>query len=156
MSNERPWIAIIAGAAGGAIAIAAMEMLAVRAALRLEFIPFATSIVIVMGAPEVKPAQPCAIAGGHLLSAVVGLAVVKLVGPQPWAAAVAVGLAMIVMHATDTFHPPAGINPLLIIINDRPWSFLLVPVAAGVAILVAFAFLWHNAARRGSWPQRWW
>ena len=100
MSNERPWIAIIAGAAGGAIAIAAMEMLAVRAALRLEFIPFATSIVIVMGAPEVKPAQPRAIAGGHLLSAVVGLAVVKLVGPQPWAAAVAVGLAMIVICPT--------------------------------------------------------
>jgi CBS-domain-containing membrane protein len=156
MNNERPWIAIIAGAAGGAVAIAAMEMLAVRAALRLEFIPFATSIVIVMGAPEVKPAQPRAIAGGHLLSAVVGLAVVKLVGPQPWAAAVAVGLAMIVMHATDTFHPPAGINPLLIIINDRPWSFLLVPVAAGVAILIAFAFLWHNTFRRGSWPEKWW
>jgi CBS-domain-containing membrane protein len=156
MSNERPWIAIIAGAAGGAIAIAAMEMLAVRAALRLEFIPFATSIVIVMGAPEVKPAQPRAIAGGHLLSAIVGLVMVKLVGPQPWAAAVAVGLAMIVMHATDTFHPPAGINPLLIIINDRPWSFLLVPVAAGVAILIAFAFLWHNTFRRGSWPEKWW
>ena len=49
------WIAILAGAAGGAVAIAAMEMLAVRAALRLEFIPFATSIVMVMGAPEAKP-----------------------------------------------------------------------------------------------------
>jgi CBS-domain-containing membrane protein len=82
--------------------------------------------------------------------------VVKVVGPQPWAAAVAVGLTMIVMHATDTFHPPAGINPLLIIINDRPWSFLLVPVAAGVAILIAFAFLWHNTFRRGSWPEKWW
>jgi CBS-domain-containing membrane protein len=156
MNKERPWIAILAGAAGGAAAIAAMEMLAVRAALRLEFIPFATSIVMVMGAPEAKPAQPRAIAGGHLLSAAVGLVMVKLVGPQPWAAAVAVGIAIIVMHATDTFHPPAGINPLLVIINDRPWSFLLVPVAAGVAILVVFAFLWHNTFRRGSWPEKWW
>jgi len=156
MNNERPWIAILAGAAGGALAIAAMEMLAARAALRLEFIPFATSIVLVMGSPEAKPAQPRALAGGHLLSAAVGLVIVKLVGPQPWAAALAVGLAMIVMHATDTFHPPAGINPLLVIVNDRPWSFLLVPVAAGVAILITFAFVWHNTARRGSWPEKWW
>jgi CBS-domain-containing membrane protein len=156
MKNERQWLVILAGAAGGAAAIAAMEILAIRAALRLEFIPFATSIVMVMGSPEAKPAQPRALVGGHLLSAVVGLVMVNLVGPQPWAAAVAVGLAMIVMHATDTFHPPAGINPLLVIINDRPWSFLLVPVAAGVAILVIFAFLWHNAFRRSSWPQRWW
>jgi CBS-domain-containing membrane protein len=156
MKNERPWLAIIAGAAGGAVAIAAMEMLAVRAALRLEFIPFATSIVMVMGSPEAKPAQPRALVGGHLLSAVVGLVMVKLVGPQPWAAAVAVGLAMIAMHVTDTFHPPAGINPLLIIVNDRSWSFLVIPVAVGVAILVTFAFLWHNTTRRGSWPQRWW
>jgi CBS-domain-containing membrane protein len=156
MKNERPWIAILAGAAGGAVAIAAMEMLAVRAALRLEFIPFATSIVMVMGAPEVKAAQPRALVGGHLVSAAVGLVVVKLLGPQPWAAAVAVGLAMIAMHATDTFHPPAGINPLLIVVNDRSWSFFVIPVAVGVAILVAFAFLWHNSTRRGSWPERWW
>src|SRR6516162_3959887 len=76
MKNERPWIAILAGAAGGAAAIAAMEMLAVRAALRLEFIPFATSIVMVMGSPEAEPAQPRALVGGHLVSAVVGLVAV--------------------------------------------------------------------------------
>jgi CBS-domain-containing membrane protein len=58
---------------------------------------------------------------------------------------------MIAMHATDSFHPPAGI-----VVNNRPWSFFVIPVAAGVAVLVAFAFLWHNTTRRGSWPERWW
>ncbi len=156
MKNDRPWIAILAGAAGGAVAIAAMESLAERTAFPLAFIPFATSIVLVMGSPEAKPAQPRALVGGHLLSAAVGLVMVTIAGPQPWAAAVAVGIAMVVMHMTDTFHPPAGINPLLIVINDRSWSFLLVPVGAGVVILVGFAYLWHNVTRRGSWPERWW
>ena len=156
MNNERAWTAILAGAAGGAVAIAAMEILAERTALPLAFIPFATSIVMVMGSPEAKPAQPRALVGGHLLSAVVGLVMVTLAGPQPWAAALAVGLAMIVMHATDSFHPPAGITPLLIVVNDRPWSFFIIPVAAGVAILFAFALLWHNTIRRGSWPEKWW
>jgi hypothetical protein len=80
--------------------------------------------------PEAKPAQPRALIGGHLLSAAVGLAMVTLAGPEPWAAAVAVGLAMIFMHGTDTFHPPAEINPLLVVISDRPLEFLLVPVAS--------------------------
>jgi CBS-domain-containing membrane protein len=111
---------------------------------------------MVMGSPDAKPAQPRALVGGHLISAGVGLVMVTLLGPQPWAAAVAVGFAMIVMQATDSFHPPAGINPLLIVVNDRPWSFFVIPVAVGVAILVAFAFLWHNATRRGSWPEKWW
>ncbi len=73
MKNDRPWIAILAGAAGGAMAIAAMEFLAERTAFPLAFIPFATSIVLVMGSPEAKPAQPRALVGGHLLSAAVGL-----------------------------------------------------------------------------------
>jgi CBS-domain-containing membrane protein len=156
MNNERWWTAVLAGAAGGAVAIAAMEILAERTAVPLAFIPFSTSIVMVMGSPDAKPAQPRALIGGHLLSAAIGLVMVTLAGPQPSAAAVAVGLAMIVMHATDSFHPPAGINPLLIVVNDRPWSFFVIPVTAGVAILVAFAFLWHNVTRRGSWPEKWW
>jgi len=43
-----------------------------------------------------------------------------LAGPQPWAAALAVGLAMVAMHVTRTFHPPAGIDPLLVVVNAMP------------------------------------
>jgi CBS-domain-containing membrane protein len=156
MKIDRPWIAILAGAAGGAVAIAAMEFLAERTAFPLAFIPFATSIVLVMGSPEAKPAQPRALVGGHLLSAAVGLLTVTIAGPQRWAAAVAVGIAMAVMHITDSFRPPAGINPLLIVVNDRSWSFLVVPVGAGLVVLVVFAYLWHNFTRRNSWPEKWW
>jgi len=42
----------------------------------------------------------------------------KLCGPAPWAAALAVGVAMIAMHLTGTFHPPAGIDPLVIVSNN--------------------------------------
>jgi hypothetical protein len=30
-------------------------------------------------------------------------------------------------YVTGTFHPPAGINPLLVVSNGLPWSFLLAP-----------------------------
>jgi hypothetical protein len=48
--------AIVSGAVGGTIAIALMEGLAARAAFPLFVVPFATSIVLVMGSPEAEPA----------------------------------------------------------------------------------------------------
>jgi CBS-domain-containing membrane protein len=147
---------IAAGAAGGGLAIAIMEWLSAQLVYPLASIPFATSIVLVMGSPEAKPAQPRVLVGGHLVSALVGLMVVKAAGPGPFAAAAAVGLAIAAMHLTRTFHPPAGINPLLIVLGDLPWSYFLVPVTAGAVLLLAFAWLWHNTVLRGSWPEERW
>ena len=154
--DRRYWLAILAGAAGGALAIGAMEFFAMRNSMPVMAVPFATSIVLVLGSPEVEAAQPRALIGGHLLAASIGLLVVHLAGPAPWAAALAVGLAMIAMHATRTFHPPAGIDPLLIVISNSPWSFLLMPVALGALMLAVFAYAWHLAVRRFDWPVRWW
>jgi len=156
LRDYRATLAMLAGAAGGAVAIALMEAFSVRAAIPLMAIPFGTSIVLVMGSPEVEAAQPRALIGGHLVSTLVGLVVVKLAGPEAWAAALAVGLAIAAMHATRTFHPPAGIDPLLVVINNMPWAFLLVPVAVGAVGLAVFAFLWHLLVRRYSWPKQWW
>src|SRR3982750_4460235 len=120
-------LAILSGAAGGAVAIAIMELLSVGTEFPLMAIPFATSIVLVIGSPEAEPAQPRALVGGHFISALVGFAVLKSAGPQAWAAAAAVGLSILAMYATGTFHPPAGINPLLVVSGNLPWTFLFVP-----------------------------
>jgi CBS-domain-containing membrane protein len=156
MRDYRTTIGMLAGAVGGAAAIGLMEAFSTRAAIPLMAIPFATSIVLVMGSPEVDAAQPRALIGGHIVSAIVGLLVVNIAGPEPWAAAVAVGLAIAAMHFTRTFHPPAGIDPLLVVVNNMPWTFLVVPVAVGVVLLAVFAFIWHLVVRRYSWPTRWW
>ena len=156
MKEYRAVIGMLAGAAGGAVAIGIMEAFSTRAAIPLMAIPFATSIVLVMGSPEVEAAQPRALVGGHIVATIVGLIVVKVAGPEPWAAAVAVGLSIMAMHLTRTFHPPAGIDPLLVVVNNMSWSFLLVPVAVGAILLALFAFIWHLLIRRYSWPTRWW
>jgi CBS-domain-containing membrane protein len=161
MFNRIQLLAILTGAAGGAIAIASMEAFSVSAAFPLMAIPFATSIVTVLGSPKAEPAQPRALIGGHLISTIVGLLIVKLCGPAPWAAAIAVGLAMVAMHLTGTFHPPAGIDPLVVVVNNMSWSFLVAPVFIGALLLALFAFAWHNLVARGvnrgdTWPIRWW
>jgi CBS-domain-containing membrane protein len=140
---------------GAAIAIGAMEWLSVASHFPLVIIPFATSIVLVIGSPEAEPAQPRALIGGHLVATLAGLAMLQLTGPHAWAAAAAVGVAIAAMVVTGTFHPPAGINPLLVVSNNLPWSFLLAPVLVGVVLLAVFAYVWHRWIRRRPWPRRW-
>lgn len=140
---------------GATAAIGIMEFLSARLNYPLAAIPFATSIALVIGAPDAAAAQPRALIGGHLVSTLVGLMVLHLVGPQPWAAAVAVGLAVLAMFVTRTFHPPAGIDPLLVVSVNLPWAFIAAPVLAGAVLLTAFAFVWHRVVRRQPWPERW-
>lgn len=140
---------------GAAIAIGVMEWFSATSHYPLAVIPFATSIVLVIGAPDTEPAQPRALIGGHLISTLVGLLVLKVTGPGAWAAAAGVGLAVLAMYLTGTFHPPAGINPLLVISNNLPWSFLVAPVFAGALMLTVFALAWHWWSHRSGWPQRW-
>jgi CBS-domain-containing membrane protein len=150
---------ILAGAVAGlgaALAIGGMEWFSLASRYPLVIIPFATSIVLVIGSPEAEPAQPRALIGGHVVSTLAGLVVLGITGPHAWAAAAAVGLAVLAMYVTGTFHPPAGINPLLVVSNNLSWSFLLAPVLAGAVLLTAFAYVWHRWVRRRPWPQRWW
>jgi CBS-domain-containing membrane protein len=154
--SSRSVATIAAGAAGGALCIGLMEYLSIRTDYPLMTIPFATSIVLVMGTPEAAPAQPRALIGGHLVATFVGLLVVKLAGPSAWAAALAVGLAIAAMHATGTFHPPAGIDALIVVTYGLSWAFLLAPVAAGAVLLTLCGLAWHNLVARTSWPLRWW
>ena len=154
-NDHRNALAGVVAGVGAAIAIGAMEWFSLESHYPLVIIPFATSIVLVIGSPKAEPAQPRALIGGHIVATLVGLAMLWLTGPHAWAAAAAVGVAVLAMYLTGTFYPPAGINPLLVVSNSLPWSFLLVPVLAGAVLLTAFAYGWHRWARRQHWPQRW-
>jgi CBS-domain-containing membrane protein len=145
----------LAGAVAGVGAAIAIEWFQLASRFPLVIIPFATSIVLVIGSPEVEPAQPRALIGGHVVATPVGLVMLRLTGPHAWTAATAVGVATLAMYVTGTFHPPAGINPLLVASNSLPWSFLFAPVLAGALLLTAFAYVWHRWIRRRPWPQRW-
>jgi len=153
--NRPTLVAGIIAGLGATIAIGVMEWFSLASHFPLAVIPFATSIVLVIGSPDAEPAQPRALIGGHVVSTLVGLVVLKLTGPNAWAAAAGVGLAVLAMYLTATFHPPAGINPLLVISNNLPWTFLLAPVLAGALMLTAFAMFWHRFGWRRNWPQRW-
>ncbi|HAS6215000.1 HPP family protein [Vibrio vulnificus] len=57
-------------------------------------------------------------------------------GVNPISLALASGLAVSAMLLTKTTHPPAGANPLLIMMTGQNWYFLLTPVLLGAVIIV--------------------
>ena len=148
-------MAIAIAAVGGGLGIAGMILLADMGHFALGMVPFATSIVLVLGAPDAPQAQPRNILGGHLISAVCGALFCTLLGHGAAAAAIGVAAAIALMHATRTFHPPAGINPVVMVIAGAGWGFVLLPVGVGAVILIAYAWIYHRLTHSRPWPQSW-
>jgi CBS-domain-containing membrane protein len=82
--------------------------------------------------------------GGHLLSTASGLVALSLLGAGETSAAVAVGLAVLLMQAARAMHPPAGIGAMLMASQGLGPSWLLSPVLTGAVLLVAYATLWSR------------
>ena len=140
---------------GGFAAIALTAFLTDRLSLPLILGSFGASCVLVFGFPDAPFSQPRNVIAGHFISSFTGLAVLHLIGPQWWAVAIAVGLAIMLMMLTRTVHPPAGSNPVIVFLTEPAWGFLVFPTLAGALILVATALVYNNATRNARYPKYW-
>lgn len=136
-------VAALAGT-GGAVCVGALEFAAFLSQRPFWQLPFITSIALIMGAPSSEPARPRALIGGHLVSALAGYGVLWLFGSSEWAAALGVGLAIILMLRLKVFHPPAAVDAFLVVKQTLGLEFLFTVVLLGSLLLVAFAFVWHR------------
>lgn len=122
---------------------------------------FGASAVLIYGAIESPLAQPRNLVGGHVFSALIGVAAYQLLGDQVWlAAAVAVATAIAVMHITKTLHPPGGATALIAVIgsqkiHDLGYLYTLIPAGAGAAIMLIVALLVNNIPKSRRYPQFW-
>lgn len=113
--------------------------------------PMGASAVLVLGVPSSPLAQPWSGVGGNTLSALVGIACARWLGPPELAAAVAVavGAAIGLMLALRCLHPPGGAAALMMVpggITD-PW-FAVFPVLLNAALLAMAGIAYNNATRR--------
>ncbi|NQZ28662.1 MAG: HPP family protein [Colwellia sp.] len=98
--------------------------------------PFGATVVIVFGLPKSPLAQPKNVILGHLITAFIGVFFVQFIGVSQIDLAIATGLGVSGMLLTKTTHPPAGANPLLIMMSGQSWLFLVTPVLIGAVIIV--------------------
>jgi CBS-domain-containing membrane protein len=116
---------------------------------------FAASSLLAFAYPDSPFSQPRNTIVGHLLGAACGLACLHFLGSDWWSAGLAVGLAIALMKATRTVHPPASSNPLIVFAFKPGWGFLLFPTLAGAMLIVIIALFVHNLRRPTRWPQYW-
>ena len=110
--------------------------------------PFGASMVLVMAVYDSPLAKPKNLILGHILSALSGVIIFYLLGNTFVSLGLGVALAVFVMMMTNTVHPPAGANPIIVILTGQSISFVFLPVAVGTFIIVAFAYLYNKLLKR--------
>lgn len=140
---------------GGFLAIAAVAIATDISHLPLVLGSFGASCVLVFGFPESPFSQPRNVIGGHFLSSLIGLACLTLFGAHWWSMALAAGTAIAVMQLTRTVHPPAGSNPVIVMLSAPAWNFLLTPTLLGAVILVIVALVFNNIPKERAYPKYW-
>ena len=103
---------------------------------------FGSSMVLIFGYPESPFAQPKNIFFGHLLTSLVGIIFLNFVLlPLYIIIPLAVGFGVGLMILFNVTHPPAGGNPIIVIIGSVSYDYLLTPVMSGSIIIIIFGLL---------------
>jgi len=122
---------------------------------------FGASAVLIYGAIRSPLAQPRNLMGGHVFSAIIGVAAYNLMDAHVWLAApIAVATAIAVMHATKTLHPPGGATALIAVIGGEKihnlgYLYAIIPTGVGAFIMLVVALLVNNIPKRRRYPEFW-
>ena len=119
---------------------------------------FGATCVLIYGVIQSPLAQPRNLIGGHLISAVIGVTVFKLLPDILWITApLAVALSIMGMQYTKTLHPPGGATALIAVagsekVKSLGYLYVLSPVLAGIFILLVVAVLVNNITPQRQYP----
>ena len=114
---------------------------------------FGSSMVLLFGFPESPFAQPKNVFFGHLCAALVGVIFVNFV-PLPIYINIAlgVGAGVFLMILFNIVHPPAGGNPIMVIIGSASYDYLISPIIFGCIIILLIAILVNKFLLQKNYP----
>lgn len=122
---------------------------------------FGATAVLLYGVPNSSFSQPRNMVGGHIISAIVGVSCSLLLSAMPaLAAAMAVSIAILLMHLTRTIHPPGGATAIIAVIGSEEihrmsYLYVLTPIATGALIMLIVALLVNNISSHRQYPDYW-
>ena len=114
---------------------------------------FGSSMVLLFGFPESPFAQPKNVFFGHLVTALSGVIFVQFI-PLPIfiSIALSVGVGIFFMIILDVVHPPAGGNPIIVIIGSVSYDYLIFPIISGCLIIIIIAIIVNKFILKKSYP----
>ena len=116
---------------------------------------FGSTMVLLFGYPESPFAQPKNIFFGHLLTSAVGVFFVNLTSlPIYIMIPLAVGFGVFLMILAGVTHPPAGGNPIIVIIGSASFNYIINPIIIGSAIVLVFGIVLNRLILKKEYPKR--
>ena len=117
---------------------------------------FGSSMVLLFGYPESPFAQPKNVFFGHLITSLVGVLILQFLSVDQFLQiAIAVGLGIFVMIILGVTHPPAGGNPIVVILGAASYDFLLNPIIFGSIIIIFYAVIINRFILKKKYPSNW-
>lgn len=113
--------------------------------------PLGASAVLAFAVPASPLAQPRAMIGGNIISALAGVTALRLMHNPIAAIALAVSLSIMGMYLARCLHPPGGGLAMVAVmggplIERAGYGFVLMPVAINSILLVIIALIFNNLA----------
>ena len=114
---------------------------------------FGSTMVLLYGYPESPFAQPKNIIVGHFLTSFVGIIFLNFVHlPIFINIPLAVGFGVMLMILFKVTHPPAGGNPIIVIIGSVSYDYLLTPVIVGSIVVILFGLIINKFILKKKYP----
>ena len=115
---------------------------------------FGSTMVLLYGYPESPFAQPKNIIFGHFLTSFVGIIFLNFVHlPIFINIPLAVGFGVMLMILFKVTHPPAGGNPIIVIIGSVSYDYLLTPVIFGSIVVILFGVIINKFILKKKYPK---
>ena len=115
---------------------------------------FGSTMVILYGYPDSPFAQPKNIFFGHFLTSFIGVIFVSFINlPLFVILPLAVGLGVTFMILLNVPHPPAGGNPIIVILGSVSFDYLLNPIMVGSVIIILFGIILNKFILKRKYPK---
>ena len=137
-----------------AITIGVLTLLTYKTELGVFLIAsFGSSMVLLFGYPENPFAQPKNIFFGHLLTSLVGIFFLYLMPfPLYIIIPISVGFGVGLMILLNVAHPPAGGNPIIVIMGSVSLDYIINPIIIGTGIILIFGVVLNRFILKKKYP----